>query len=62
MTETKTRIKKLGEACDKAIDTLSKVMDGKINGSHEDVHVRRQAAIDVVHAYFDHSGRPQPRN
>lgn len=55
-----TRIKDLGEACDQAIETLSELMKGEVVGSHQELHVRRQAAIDTLHAYFMYSNQPAP--
>ena len=48
-----TRIADLGEACDKAIKTLSKLMDGEmVDGGVGQVQMN--AAKEAIHAYFQY--------
>ena len=48
-----TRIADLGEACDKGIKTLSKIMDGDVINS-VDAQVQLNAAKEAIHAYFQY--------
>ena len=48
-----TRIADLGEACDKAIKTLSKLIEGEMVDEHVG-QVQLNASTIAIHAYFDY--------
>ena len=53
-----TRIADLGKACDKAIKTLSKLMDGGLNQDQvEEGHLQLKAATEAIHTYFDYKSQ-----